>query len=102
MAGIQGYSPSCFWSVVPLEEVERLLGGGDEGRWGDVNDPYNGSTKLHWAAKYTQNPLVIKALLDAGALTDTLDGDGRTPLEVAVHAGNVVTTQALEDARREE
>ncbi len=102
MAGIEGYSPSCFWSAVPLKEVERLLGGGNEGWWGDVNDPYNGSTKLHWAAKYTQNPLVIKALLDAGALTDTVDGDGKTPIEVARDAENVVTIQALEDACREE
>jgi ankyrin repeat protein len=48
----------------------------------------DGSTPVHVAAA-SDAPAVIRALLDAGALVDTLSGDGqsRTPLHSGVAAG---------------
>ena len=49
----------------------------------DLEAVYNGETPLHKAARSNKNPLVVKALLDAGADPKARNRKGRTPFDLA-------------------
>ncbi len=93
MNGIIDNHPEIFWSRISHTTLERLiqdsfLQDGNGLGWGDINEPYNGSTKLHWAVKYSKNPLVIEALLNAGANMDAPDEVGKIPTSLAEEVRN--------------
>ena len=47
---------------------------------------------------YSENPAIIKALLDAGVNPNVRDGDGSTPLHWAVITGGLAAIKVLLDA----
>lgn len=59
------------------------------GKGADVNyvEPKTGLTALHWAAKMAR-PFAIKELLAAGASSQTLDKEGKRPLDLAQLRGD--------------
>jgi hypothetical protein len=43
----------------------------------------DGSTPLHYAARWTDDPMVIMVFLEAGADVNAIDAEGSTPLHIA-------------------
>ncbi len=63
------------------------------------------ATVLHLAAGYNQNPLVIQALIDAGAQVNAVAGQGWTPLNIAYlwhNTGEVIDLLIRRGAREAE
>jgi beta-lactamase regulating signal transducer with metallopeptidase domain len=71
--------------------VEALLEAGADASGLD----YGGSGVMHYAALGNHNPAVVAALARAGAPVDQPDGEGRTPLMVAVSFRNIAVIPAL-------
>ena len=62
-----------------MEYLKRLI---DEGADLNARDDQDGWTALHWVA-FLGSVEAVRALLDAGAEIDAMDGNGQTPLFVA-------------------
>ena len=58
-------------------------------------------TPLHWAARWTRNPGVITALLDAGATARTRDEDGKRPSDYATQNEAIKHSEAYERLKNE-
>ena len=78
--GCEGWNTSLFFLSATPTEVENCLAAG-----ADVNarSAGLGDTPLHLAARFSANPAIITALLDAGADTTTQDNRGKTPWDYA-------------------
>ena len=84
------------FSTVSLPDVERCLES-----WIDARSRYSpGYTPLHMASKFSKNPAVIAALLNAGVEPDARARDtGETPLHLAArYSENPAVIVALVDA----
>ena len=86
---------ACAGGYVPM--VEWLIAVGV-----DVNArTYKARTPLHVAVKgYSHRAAVVGRLLKAGAVPDTADADGVTPLKIAIELQETRIIRMLEDARR--
>ena len=91
----KGWDAEEYFKTATLEGVTACLDTGvDLNARGDL-----GVTPLHRAARYTENPDVIKALLSAGAELEAKDELERTPLHLAAGDNeNPDITKALIDA----
>jgi ankyrin repeat protein len=74
---------------VTAREIRRTLSPDADDRTSAREDPYYGvaadSTALHVAA-WRARPGTVRLLIERGAPVDALDGQGRTPLALAVKA----------------
>jgi len=66
----------------------------------DTDDDEN--TPLHHAASWMEQPNLIQILVRAGAYTDSVNGNGKTPLDLAQERGNCANAAVLRstDARQ--
>ena len=87
-------SNEYFEAATAADVTDCLRSGADlEARTED------GLTPLHWAARFTDNPAVIAALVDAGADLKARTEDGLTPLHWAARfTDNPAVIAALVDA----
>ena len=87
-------SNEYFEAATAADVTDCLRSGADlEARTED------GLTPLHWAARFTDNPAVIAALVDAGADLKARTEDGLTPLHWAATGNdNPAVIAALVDA----
>ena len=77
--GCQGWNTSEFFESATLAEVRGCLAAGV-----DVNaQSVTSTTPLHYAAFYTDDPAILRVLLDAGADVNP-QGNAGTPLHAAV------------------
>ena len=75
-SGCDYWNTSDFWRTLTINKLEECLRQGvDPNVRGE-----HGFTPLHWATHYTENPVVIKTLVDAGADPNALDKYGLSPL----------------------
>ena len=72
LTAIQDSYPGVLTSI--LEEYPELI---------KSRIPPSNHTPLHWAALANCGEQILKILLAAGAVLDDVDGDGRTPLQIA-------------------
>ena len=81
-----------FWKTATNADVAACLDAG-----ADVNERGYLKTKpLHWAAEYSSNPNIIKALVAAGASVDARNKYDSTPLHyAAVYSSNPEIIKAL-------
>ena len=78
-ANCEGWNTEAFFREATPERVAECLRAG-----ADLNDRSEyGSTPLHLAAAFTNNPAVVTALTKAGADPNALTGYDRTPLHMA-------------------
>ena len=91
----EAWNTKKFFGTATVEDVTSCLAGGADVEARDKN----GSTPLHLAAEYNENPAVIEALVAAGANVREGDEDGRHPLHyVVVFNENPAVTEALLEA----
>ena len=78
--GCEGWNTSLFFLSATPAEVESCLAAR-----ADVNARTAGLgyTPLHWAVRFSDNPAVITALLDAGANVNARDSYDKTPWDYA-------------------
>lgn len=65
--------------------------------WVDPQEPWDGRTPLHHAARDNSNPEVLRVLTDAGADINAEDVDGHTPLDLAKSNKNPEISKLLID-----
>ena len=96
----RGWTPLMAAAGVPGNEAAvRVLAGALDARGINAANGY-GWTALHVAARNRCRG-ALGALLAAGADMEAVDARGRTPVEVAVHAGSVEEVVMLADAGAE-
>ncbi len=80
-----------FFSDAEVADVSRCLAAGADANARDED----GTTPLHWVARYGGHAAVAEALLAAGAEVDAEDGYGMTPLHLAARYVNAAVTEIL-------
>ena len=81
-------NPSSLHAAVMNQHTELLKGYLDRGA--DVNEQdFQGCSPLHSAAFMGSAPLVRFLLEQSGLDIEVIDEEGRTPLALAIHSGNV-------------
>ena len=90
-----GWGTASFFRTATPAQVAACVEAGESVIRGS---PDTGETPLHLAGSYSDDPAVIRALIDAGARPDTRNNDDDTALCVAVERNeNPSVTQALLD-----
>ncbi len=90
----RGWDTEEYFKTATLEEVTACLDTGI-----DLNERNDaGATPLHRAAQNTENPDIIKALVDAGAGLDARDKYKNAPLHYAVLNKNIDAIETLLNA----
>ncbi|RJF95635.1 protein kinase domain-containing protein [Noviherbaspirillum saxi] len=77
------------------DAVNELIAAGANVHVEARGDPFYGKTALGFAAFYSGNVEVIKALIAAGAVVDHRDEGGNTPLMSAAVQGYILAVEAL-------
>ena len=104
----EGFTP--FLSIIITENLEGIkvlidAGADVNARSGyDYNSRESYTTGLHIAAQFSENPDIITTLLNAGADGTAVNGDGKTPFDLAKDNEALAGTEAywaLNDARFE-
>ena len=82
----------AYFHAATVESVTACLGDGADPNARDDDK----ATPLHWAARFTEDPAVIEALLQAGADPNARDNNRETPLhEAATYNRNPAVIEAL-------
>ncbi len=86
---------SRFWEFATLDDVVSCLNAGSQPM---AQDQMDGTTPLHWAVRNSSNPLLIEALVDAGADPNARHEYAPTPLQDAVKTYNARHNPAMVEA----
>lgn len=91
----QSWSDINFIKSATVAEVEACL---ESGTWDLEARSTSGRTPLHFAARYSSDPAVIAALIEAGARVNARNRAGNTPLHFAILFGRNLANSAIIEA----
>ena len=78
-----GWTTPEFWRAVDPPTVRACL---SRGYRVDDRSPFRRATPLHWAAAESDDPEVVRVLVEAGASLEAASREGRTPLHFAARS----------------
>ena len=88
-----GWTTQEFWRAVDRATVRECI---SQGYSVSDRSPFRKATPLHWAAAESDDPEVVRVLVEAGASLEAVSRDGRTPLHFAARSnGNLEVLRAL-------
>ena len=76
-----------FWKNLTLQKLREFIAAGVDVN-AEIYDGDRSETVLHRAVYYSENPEIIKELINAGANVHARDSDGWTPLHSATSKNN--------------